>query len=168
MTARSMATVALLLACCLLAIAADAREWRVLGEDAIHDPENPALDYLQAPEEALNRLPADSAGNKVDWIRALRDGYIRPRSHLGGNREVEVLDSDILMSTNGGIPRVLFPHKAHTEWLDCQNCHERPFLSEAGANQVTMGRILEGEFCGMCHGAVSFPLTECNRCHSVP
>jgi hypothetical protein len=27
--------------------------------------------------------------------------------------------------------------------------------------------ILSGEKCGLCHGAVSFPLTECKRCHSV-
>ena len=152
----------------LLCGAAVAREWRALAEDGVHDPENPAIGYLQDPSQALNRLPADSAGNRVDWVRALRDGYIRPRTHLDGNREVEVLDSDILMSTNGGIPRVRFPHKPHTEWLDCQNCHEKPFLPEAGTNAVTMGRILEGEFCGMCHGAVAFPLTECDRCHSVP
>jgi len=141
---------------------------QTLKEDGIHDPDNPAIGYLQDPVEAFNRLPSDSAGNRVDWIRALRDGYIRPRSHLKGSGDVEVLDTDILMSTNGGIPRVRFPHKAHTEWLDCGNCHESPFLPEAGANPVTMGRILEGEFCGMCHGAVSFPLTECDRCHSVP
>jgi hypothetical protein len=30
-----------------------------------------------------------------------------------------------------------------------------------------MNQILHGEQCGLCHGAVSFPLTECNRCHSV-
>ena len=139
-----------------------------LVEDGIHDPLNPAIEYLQDPVEAFSRLPSDSAGNRVDWIRALRDGYIRPRSTLKGNGTVEILDTDILMSTNGGIPRVRFPHKAHTEWLDCGNCHERPFVPETGANPVTMGRILEGEFCGMCHGAVSFPLTECDRCHSVP
>ena len=27
--------------------------------------------------------------------------------------------------------------------------------------------ILQGEKCGLCHGAVAFPLTECLRCHSV-
>lgn len=144
------------------------REWRPLSEDGIHDPDNPSIALLQDPVEALNRLPADSAGNGVNWIRALRDGYIRPRSTLSGTSEVETLDTDILMRTSGGIPRVLFPHKAHTEWLDCSSCHEHLFLSQTGANQVTMGRILEGEFCGTCHGAVAFPLTECNRCHSVP
>lgn len=154
----------------LLIVAPDlsAREAQSLSADGIHDPENPVLQFLQTPVEALSRLPADTAGNRVDWVRALREGYIRPRSTLKGNKSVDILDTDIVMSTNGGIPRVLFPHKAHTEWLDCGNCHETPFVSETGANPITMGRVLEGEFCGMCHGAVSFPLTECNRCHSVP
>ena len=30
-----------------------------------------------------------------------------------------------------------------------------------------MGNILDGEYCGICHGAVSFPLTECDRCHNT-
>ena len=168
--ARKRFSMVLILLCSTSAPGIDlsAREWQELEDDGVHDAENPAIDYLQDPAEALNRLPADTAGNRVNWIRALQDGYIRPRSRLKEDRQVEVLDTDILMRTNGGIPRVLFPHKAHTEWLDCGNCHERPFLSETGANPVTMGRILEGEFCGMCHGAVAFPLTECNRCHSVP
>ena len=28
-------------------------------------------------------------------------------------------------------------------------------------------KILQGEYCGQCHGAVAFPLTQCLRCHSV-
>jgi c(7)-type cytochrome triheme protein len=42
------------------------------------------------------------------------------------------------------------------------------FKSKAGATkQLNMFQILQGEYCGVCHGAVSFPLTECKRCHSV-
>jgi c(7)-type cytochrome triheme protein len=63
---------------------------------------------------------------------------------------------------------VRFPHRQHTEWLDCSNCHEKLFISKAGANKgVNMFQVLQGEYCGLCHGAVSFPLTECKRCHSV-
>ncbi|HEX9180451.1 MAG TPA: c(7)-type cytochrome triheme domain-containing protein, partial [Burkholderiales bacterium] len=53
-------------------------------------------------------------------------------------------------------------------WLDCANCHEHLFKSKAGANKLSMQKILEGEQCGLCHGAVAFPLTECGRCHSTP
>jgi c(7)-type cytochrome triheme protein len=152
----------------LVAGVAQSGQWLLLQEDGLHDPQGPAIGVLQNPGEALSRLPADSAGNRVDWIRALEDGYIRPRSSLREDKPVRMLDSDILMNPTGSIPRVLFPHKAHTRWLDCGNCHEHIFRSKAGATPVTMGKILEGEYCGVCHGAVAFPLTECNRCHSVP
>ncbi|MDH3639202.1 MAG: hypothetical protein OES09_12195 [Gammaproteobacteria bacterium] len=152
----------------LLITIARADQWRPLLEDGLHDPQVPAVELLQNPTAAFSKLPRDTAGNKVDWIRALRDGYIKPRSGLLKDKDVEILDQDVLMNRNGSIPLVLFPHKPHTMWLDCENCHEKIFKSKAGATGVTMTKILEGEFCGVCHGAVAFPLTECNRCHSVP
>ena len=142
-----------------------ASEWKPLKEDGLHDPQNSSLQWLQNPADALRRMPSDSAGNKVDWVRAFEDGYIRPRSSLSGTEETEQLDTEIIMNDTGSLPRVLFPHKQHTRWLDCENCHEKIFKSKAGATPVTMSKILD---CGVCHGAVSFPLTECNRCHSVP
>jgi c(7)-type cytochrome triheme protein len=80
---------------------------------------------------------------------------------------VKVLDLDVLMNLKGGMPIVRFPHRAHTLWLDCANCHDHLFKAQAGANAISMFAILQGEQCGVCHGAVSFPLTECYRCHSV-
>jgi c(7)-type cytochrome triheme protein len=66
------------------------------------------------------------------------------------------------------MPAVKFPHRQHTLWLDCSNCHNGLFKDKIGANKFSMVAILNGEQCGLCHGAVAFPLTECNRCHSVP
>lgn len=152
----------------LIGLPVVAAEWQPLMKDGLHDPDNAGIKWLQNPGDALSRLPADSAGNKVDWIRAFEDGYIRPRSSLRDEKPVKLLDSDILLNNTGSLPRVLFPHRQHTQWLDCNNCHEKIFKSKAGATPITMTRILEGEYCGVCHGAVSFPLTECNRCHSVP
>ena len=145
-----------------------AGQWRPLAEDGLHDPENPALELLQEPTEALSVLPPDTAGNKVDWINALRGGYIRPRTSLEKNVQLNVLESEILMQDTGEMPMVRFPHKPHTEWLDCANCHDELFATKAGETPVNMLAILEGKYCGVCHGAVSFPLTECKRCHSVP
>lgn len=159
---------AILLAVCIPVSVLLASNWNPLAKDHLHDPENPGLAYLQNPGEALSRLPGDSAGNKVDWVRALENGFIRPRSELHENPEVQVIDTDIILNKTGSIPRVRFPHKTHTQWLDCSNCHEHIFKSKAGATPITMGKILEGEYCGVCHGAVAFPLTECSRCHSVP
>ena len=145
-----------------------AADWKTLIEDNLHDPEAPALEVLQQPAEALSVLPPDTAGNKVDWVSALREGYIEPRSFLRKEKNLELLDSEIIMKGTGDNYYVLFPHKAHTEWLDCSNCHEKIFKSKAGETPMSMLQILQGEYCGRCHGAVSFPLTECKRCHSVP
>jgi c(7)-type cytochrome triheme protein len=158
----------LLVAAAIYAAGPNASEWHTLKQDGLHDPENPSLQWLQSPGDALRRLPSDGAGNKVDWVRAFQDGYIQPRSSIKGEAEVRMLDTEIIMNDTGSLPRVLFPHRPHTMWLDCENCHEKIFKSKAGATPVTMSKILDGEYCGVCHGAVSFPLTECNRCHSVP
>lgn len=141
--------------------------WKSLKEDGLHDPSNPSIEVMQDPEDAFGVLPKDTAGNKVDWVRALQSGDIKPRASLSGSREVEVLDQDIIMRNTLPLGFVLFPHKPHTEWMSCENCHEDLFVSKAGENPINMGKILDGEYCGSCHGAVSFPLTECNRCHSV-
>jgi c(7)-type cytochrome triheme protein len=154
----------LLLACPLLA--ADPG-WKPLSEDGLHDPASPAIGVLQEPAEALSLLPPDTAGNRVSWVRALRERYIAPRTNILPETKVEILDMDIVMDQTGELPLVLFPHKPHTEWLDCSNCHDRIFVKKVDANPINMFAILSGEYCGQCHGAVAFPLTECNRCHSV-
>lgn len=165
---RRFCATAALLAVATVAVAADSRTWKAISEDGLHDPGNPAAGILQNPSEALRLLPPDSAGNQVNWVKALRDGYIQPRTNLNETTRVRTLDTDILMKRTVEMPYVRFPHRAHTEWLDCGNCHDQIFRSKAGETPVNMLAILQGEYCGRCHGAVAFPLTECNRCHSVP
>ncbi|MCB1792681.1 MAG: hypothetical protein KDJ24_20395 [Gammaproteobacteria bacterium] len=148
-------------------IAVPAAEWTPLAEDGVHDAENPALVLLQEPGEALTMLPPDTAGNQVRWVKALRDGYIDPRTNIHPETKVNLLDRDVIMKRTGSANYVRFPHRVHTEWLDCSNCHDHLFAREAGKTPMTMLAILSGEYCGRCHGAVAFPLTECNRCHSV-
>ncbi len=144
------------------------RVWPSLARDGVHDPRSPALRLLQEPREALAPLPPDGAGNQVRWVEALRNGSIVPRSSLRPETVVRLLETDIYMDRHGSLPIVRFPHREHTLWLDCSNCHEALFKSKAGANDITMMRILQGEQCGQCHGAVAFPLTECARCHNTP
>lgn len=122
---------------------------------------------MQEPAEALSKLPPDTAGNMVKWVEAIDKGIIKPRPSLKPGVEPQILDTDILLNKKGGMPMVLFPHKRHTQWLDCSNCHPALFNTTAGTSQLSMFQILHGEQCGVCHGAVSFPLTECFRCHSV-
>jgi c(7)-type cytochrome triheme protein len=157
-----------LAAALLAASAVRAGDWLPLARDGVHDPASPALQLLQEPREALSTLAPDTAGNQVRWVEALDRGQIVPRANLLPGTQVKVLDLDVLMNLRGGTPIVRFPHRQHTLWLDCSNCHEQLFKSKAGANKLSMMQILQGEQCGVCHGAVSFPLTECTRCHSVP
>lgn len=150
-------------------VMARAGSWVSLRDDGIHEPSNPGLEVLQEPSEALSGLSRDGAGNKVNWTRAITEGQIKPRHNLANTPgSEEVHETTIVFAQTNHMPLVLFPHKPHTEWLSCANCHDQIFPREAGRTPVDMLDILNGQYCGQCHGAVSFPLTECNRCHSVP
>jgi c(7)-type cytochrome triheme protein len=142
--------------------------WLPLAQDELHDPANAELILMQNPKDVLSRLPRDGGGNQVDWVKALEKGYIKPHTNIRSNTRLKVLDLDILWRNTGEMNMVLFPHKQHTEWLACSDCHEWLFKSKSGATKFDMFDILNGEYCGRCHGAVAFPLTECKRCHSVP
>ena len=148
-----------------------AGNWLPLAKDGEHDPTDPELYLLQEPATALSRLPPtrDTVGNKVDWVKALEQHDIHPRSRItSGGKKPRVLDLDVIMEKTGEMPMVRFPHKPHTEWMDCVMCHDALFKKKAGATPgVDMFAILQGKKCGRCHDAVAFPLTECNRCHSV-
>ena len=139
-----------------------------LAKDDLHDPQNPGILLLQEPAEALSKLPPDAVGNLTRWVQALEQGLISPRASILPGTEVKVIDLDIVMPRTGEMPMVKFPHRQHTEWLDCSNCHDKLFETKAGSTKaLNMFQILQGEYCGRCHGAVAFPLTECKRCHSV-
>jgi len=141
------------------------------AEDGIHDPEGEGAALLQAPREAFVNLPKDKAGNYVNWVRALEEGKISPRfDRLDPKAEPVVMNLDIVREVKGSMPDVVYPHKQHTEWLDCSNCHPAIFQPQKGANQISMAAILLGEKCGVCHGKVAFPVSAqtCRRCHSKP
>jgi len=80
------------------------------------------------------------------------------------------MDLDVLREVKASVPDVIFPHRQHTEWLACSNCHPAIFIPQKGANQINMSGILLGQQCGVCHGKVSFPITtkSCKKCHSQP
>lgn len=146
---------------------ADDRSWLPIAKDGLRDSNGPAVKLLQQPADALSALAPDTAGNQVRWVHALKEGQIKPRSSLRTPLKSERYDKDVLLNLNGGMPVVRFPHSVHNEWLDCTNCHDHLFKKQRGATKISMFLILQGEQCGVCHGAVAFPLTECARCHSV-
>lgn len=138
-----------------------------VADDGIHDPTNDAVNVLQQPHEAMSGFPRDGQ-NIIDWVQVLDQGLINPRKSLHGDEEMFPADFDIIFRNTGSMPYVRFPHRPHTEWLTCLNCHPSIFLPQKGGNPVTMSAIIQGEYCGVCHGKVAFPPTmNCGRCHSV-
>jgi c(7)-type cytochrome triheme protein len=136
-------------------------------EDGIHDPANPGTAVLQPPRESFSTLPKSKSGNRVDWVEALRKGLIAPRFDLvDPDKQPVVMDLNIVREVKGSMPDVVYPHKQHTEWLDCSNCHPAIFKPQKGANPMSMANILLGKQCGVCHGRVAFPVGECRKCHS--
>jgi c(7)-type cytochrome triheme protein len=141
---------------------------RTINENNFYDPKNPDDYRLQRVEEATSHLPYDAVGFP-DWMRALREGLIQPRSSLSGKGEMEILNLDIIMKNTKEMPYVRFPHSSHTMWLACSNCHPDPFIPIAGSTSIRMADIFRGQYCGKCHDRVAFvTFFSCTRCHSVP
>jgi c(7)-type cytochrome triheme protein len=140
---------------------------RPAAESGIHDPANDATLQLQPPADAFITLPKSNAGNHVDWVKALDSKAIAPRWDRNDPKAAAVvMDLNIVREVKGSMPDVVYPHKQHTEWLDCSNCHPSIFIPQKGANQISMASILLGQKCGVCHGKVAFPVSECRLCHS--
>ena len=133
----------------------------------------PPIEQTLDPDSALALLPRDGAGN-VDWMEALREGVINPRSVLPGLPEIPQgfqPQFEVLFAGPDSTADAIFPHSPHVEWLACEQCHS-PVQSTPvvpGYAMVTMTDVLQGELCGQCHGKVSFsptgPIESCERCH---
>ena len=139
------------------------------SEDGIHDKDNDGTFALQSPKEQFLNMPKGKSGNYVDWVKALDEKKITPRyDRTDPSVKPIIMDLNIVREVKGSMPDVVYPHKQHTEWLDCSNCHPAIFIPQKGANQMSMASIILGEKCGVCHGKVAFPVAECRRCHSRP
>ena len=137
------------------------------ASDGIHDPSSVGTKGLQSPREAFAQLPKGTSGNYVDWVKAFDTKKIAPRFDRNDPKAKPVImDLTVVRQVKGSMPDVVFPHKQHTEWLDCSNCHPAIFVPQKGANQMSMASILLGESCGVCHGTVAFPVADCRRCHA--
>jgi c(7)-type cytochrome triheme protein len=139
------------------------------AEDGIHDAANDGTHVLQPPIIAYDGLPKTEFGNYVDWVQSLDKGLLKPRyDRFDPAIEPLVMDLDIVREVKASMPDVVFPHKPHTQWLHCSNCHPKIFIPQKNANVITMSAILLGTKCGVCHGKVSFPITTktCKVCHS--
>jgi len=133
---------------------------RVLAKNAFFQRDWPGF---------MKRLPKDPTG-RVDWVAALNNGQIQPAPGLKeGSVDQPVLPLDIVLEPEAQpVFKVVFPHRAHTQWLSCSNCHMKIFQMKKGADQISMADIFAGKDCGVCHGKVAFDVnTGCVRCHPV-
>ena len=114
----------------------------------------------------LPGMPKDKFG-LVDWMKMADDKIINPAGSLDVNKiDVPPFDMSVEIKAKGDFVKdVMFNHKTHTYWLSCEICHTGIFQMAKGANHMSMKGIVEGKWCGRCHGKVSFPLADCNRCH---
>lgn len=131
-------------------------------------------DSLPPLERTLDRdsivalMPRDGTGH-LDWAEALRSGLMRPRPDVHGSYyrkgEGPRFGFDFFFPGPDTLLDAWFPHSVHAEIIDCRQCHGTIF--EYRGQKLTMAEIFAGDFCGRCHGKVSFPLfTGCKRCHS--
>lgn len=130
------------------------------------EEETPPVEAAATWEEVASLLPTDYSG-EIDWMLAMTSGAIAPRPGLEpGAPEQAVFDFDVQFADSpDSIYHVTYEHAAHTEWLSCDNCHPAIFPLERGAEPptITMQDIVDGRYCGACHGTVAFG--SCDRCH---
>jgi len=131
-----------------------------------HSPEpRKPIEAAKNWDEAAKLLPVTLG--VPDWAKALTEGVIAPRSGIDPKAaDQPVLPLDVeLVPAAGDMFKVIFPHKTHTEWLQCPNCHTGIFQMAKGADPITMEKINAGQYCGVCHGKMAFAPTACGRCH---
>lgn len=139
------------------------------SQDGIHDPANDGTLELQPPLIGMADLVRSRFGNNTDWVASLDSKKMTPRwERTNPFAEPMVMDLNIVRvpTRSAMVQSVVFPHKQHTELLDCSNCHPAIFVPQNGANVISMPLIMLGQKCGVCHGKVAFPVSECNKCHS--
>jgi c(7)-type cytochrome triheme protein len=136
-------------------------------EASLPAPESVRPATLRTWRDILQQFPKDAAGG-VDWVGALEERMIEPKAGLDPEApDQPVFPLDVELTPEGQpLFKVTFPHQTHTRWLGCTNCHPSIFQMQRGADPITMAKIYAGEYCGRCHGKVSFAVpTGCPRCH---
>jgi len=88
-----------------------------------------------------------------------------------GPSPVEAEYGDIVInnySDGAGMRPAVFPHWFHRIRFRCKVCHaDLGFQFKAGGNDITMLKIIDGEFCGACHnGDIAWSVENCDLCHS--
>ena len=136
------------------------------------DPVVKTVQIIEAPppidwRSRYEALAKNAAGD-IDWARALSEKTVTPKAGLTADKkDEEPTDMDLEYVPKGQPEyKVVFPHKTHTQWLACTNCHTEIFEMEKGKAAMTMEKINAGAYCGVCHGKVASPdVSNCPACH---
>ena len=115
-------------------------------------------------------FPKERFGNIVDWEKAVELGLIKPLDHIEGisvKRPPLTVQKDFAISAKvETMPEIIFSHKKHTVWNGCELCHPEIFnIQKKTTKHFEMIKNLAGEFCGVCHMTVAFPMSDCRGCH---
>ncbi len=119
-------------------------------------------------------LPKKGLGNGIDWETAEEKGLIHLVDFLPGiseKRKKLKPQEDFVIKAQGTwiSADIVFSHKKHARWNGCEVCHPEIFPSvKKGEAKFTMLDIARGEYCGLCHLNVAFPVADCQRCHTKP
>jgi c(7)-type cytochrome triheme protein len=79
--------------------------------------------------------------------------------------------ADVVLNSKAeaeGVKPVIFPHWFHRIRFRCNVCHDQlGFKMCAGANDINMTKLSDGQYCGACHnGEIAWSLENCDLCHS--
>lgn len=118
-------------------------------------------DFLTKP------FPFNDYGNGIDWVEAYRRKMINPATYLKKKSLDIPFEKTLFLESDWSIiTPCVFPHKAHIEWLECGSCHPELFnIKKKSTKNLNMRTVLQGQFCGVCHLNVAFPMDDCKRCH---
>ncbi|MGC1455708.1 MAG: c(7)-type cytochrome triheme domain-containing protein [Nitrospirota bacterium] len=121
----------------------------------------------------IEKLPKTALGNGIDWELAEEKGLIKPADFLAGvsvQRPSMKVQKDFSIEVRASwVDKVLFSHRKHAVWNGCEVCHPEIFPNvKKGSTKYSMFEIVNGQYCGVCHDKVAFPLQDCQRCHTQP
>ena len=114
------------------------------------------------------KLPKNAYG--IDWEEAEAVGLIKPVDVIEGlsikKPALKSQEDFSIQPRVTWVSDIIFSHKKHTVWNGCELCHPEIFpAAKKSVVRYTMFHISSGEYCGVCHGKVAFPVTACSECH---